>query len=203
MQHDPYNLIITGVGGQGNVLASQLLGRALLNNGYSVTVGETYGLSQRGGAVLSHIRISEDKTMGPLIPKGLAHAVVGLEPIEVLRVLPEFGNRDIVTIVNSRPVYPMGVIAGEQEYPAPEGLKKTLKELSGTFFWLDATQAAMDLGDAIMANVIMIGALVKAGLLPVSNQDIIREIQDTFSEKKWEINQKALEKGAAMMGRVV
>jgi indolepyruvate ferredoxin oxidoreductase beta subunit len=203
MQHDPYNLIITGVGGQGNVLASQLLGRALLKNGYSVTVGETYGLSQRGGAVLSHIRISEDKTMGPLIPKGLAHAVVGLEPIEVLRVLPEFGNRDIVTIVNSRPVYPMGVIAGEQEYPAPEDLKKTLKELSRTFFWLDATQAAMDLGDAIMANVIMIGALVKAGLLPVSNQDIIREIQDTFPEKKWEINQKALEKGADMIGRVM
>ncbi len=203
MQHDPFNLIITGVGGQGNVLASQILGRALLKNGYSVTVGETYGLSQRGGAVLSHIRISEDKTMGPLIPKGLAHAVVGLEPIEVLRVLPEFGNRSIVTIVNSRPVYPMGVIAGEQEYPDQEVLKKRLQELSDTLYWLDASQAAMDLGNAIMANVIMIGALVKTGLVPVSEEDMLMEIQDHFSENKWEINRIALEKGAEIIGRIM
>jgi len=92
MDKDPFNLIITGVGGQGNVLASQILGRVLLKNGYSVTVGETYGLSQRGGAVLSHIRVSRTMTLGPLIPMGMAHAVVALEPAEALRVLPDYGK---------------------------------------------------------------------------------------------------------------
>jgi indolepyruvate ferredoxin oxidoreductase beta subunit len=174
-----------------------------MNNGYSVTVGETYGLSQRGGAVLSHIRISKDKTLGPLIPKGLAHTVVGLEPIEALRVLPEFGNQDIVALVNTRPVYPMGVISGEQEYPDSETLKKALEELSGTFYWLDATWAAMDLGDAILANVVMIGSLVRTGLLPVAEEDIIRETQDFFPENKWESNRMALETGMELISRIM
>lgn len=195
MQHDPYNLIITGVGGQGNVLASQLIGRMLLKNGYLVTVGETYGLSQRGGAVLSHIRISENKVMGPLVPRGLAHAIVGLEPVEALRVLPEFGNKNILTIVNSRPVYPMGVISGEQDYPDEKTLKKSLQELSGTFYWLDATQAAMDLGDAIMTNMVMMGALLQTGILPLSDKDVFDEIKASLPKNKMEINHSAVKKG--------
>jgi indolepyruvate ferredoxin oxidoreductase beta subunit len=68
LKSDPLDIIVTGVGGQGNVLASQVLGRALLKAGYIVTVGETYGLSQRGGAVMSMVRVSREQTMGPLIP---------------------------------------------------------------------------------------------------------------------------------------
>ena len=168
MDKDPFNLIITGVGGQGNVLASQLLGWVLLKGGYRVTVGETYGLSQRGGAVLSHIRVSKTMNLGPLIPKGLTHAVVALEPAEALRVLPDYGNEDVVTVVNSRPVHPMGVIAGETTYPDLDILKEKLQELSGKLYWVDATEIAMELGDAILANVVMLGALVQTGLLDVS-----------------------------------
>ena len=81
------NLIITGVGGQGNVLSSQLLGQALVGKGYFVTIGETYGASQRGGSVMSHIRLSTLKQLSPLIPRGKADVVLGLEPVEALRVL--------------------------------------------------------------------------------------------------------------------
>jgi indolepyruvate ferredoxin oxidoreductase beta subunit len=195
MDKDPFNLIITGVGGQGNVLASQIIGRTLLKNGYEVTVGETYGLSQRGGAVLSHIRVSKKMTFGPLIPMGLAHAVVALEPVEALRVLPDYGNKDVVTVVNSRPVYPMGVIAGETTYPDLKIIKEKLQELSGKLYWVDATQIAMDLGDAILANVVMLGALIQTGLLDVSAKNVIQEIEDNFPESKWEVNRKALAKG--------
>jgi len=195
MDRDPFNLIITGVGGQGNVLASQILGRVLLKNGYRVTVGETYGLSQRGGAVLSHIRISKSMTMGPLIPKGMAHAVVALEPVEALRVLPDYGNPDIVCVVNSRPVHPMGVIAGETTYPELIELKNALEKLSGKLIWVDATEIAMDLGDAILANVVMMGALIQTGLVDVSADDVIRAIEGNFPESKWEVNRKALERG--------
>jgi indolepyruvate ferredoxin oxidoreductase beta subunit len=195
MDKDPFNLIITGVGGQGNVLASQMIGRILLKNGHKVTVGETYGLSQRGGAVLSHIRVSKTMALGPLIPKGLAHAVVALEPIEALRVLPAFGNKDIVTLVNSRPVQPMGVIAGETTYPDLDILKEKLQELSGKFYWVDATQIAMDLGDAILANVVMLGALIQTGLLAISAENVMDEIEGNFPESKWDVNRKALTKG--------
>lgn len=195
MDKDPFNLIITGVGGQGNVLASQIIGRTLLKNEYKVTVGETYGLSQRGGAVLSHIRVSKKMTLGPLIPMGLAHAVVALEPAEALRVLPDYGNKDVVTVVNSRPVHPMGVIAGETVYPDLDVLKEKLQELSGQLYWVDATQIAMELGDAILANVVMLGALIQTGLLDVSAESVINEIEDNFPESKWDVNRKALTRG--------
>src|SRR4030043_2158604 len=103
------NLIITGVGGQGNVLSSQLIGQALVGKGFFVTIGETYGASQRGGAVMSHIRISAQKQLSPLIPKGKADIVVGLEPVEALRVLTQYGNRETGVIVNTRPLYPVAV----------------------------------------------------------------------------------------------
>ena len=200
MVKDPYNLIITGVGGQGNVLASQMIGRILLKNGYKITVGETYGLSQRGGAVLSHIRISKSTELGPLIPKGLAHAVMALEPVEALRVLPDYGNKDVITVVNSRPVHPMGVIAGETTYPDLDILKEKLWELSGALYWVDATRIAMDLGDAILANMVMLGALIQTGLLDMTVEDVMEEIEGNFPESKREINRKALKQGMEAIG---
>ena len=82
---DPYNLIITGVGGQGNVLASRMVGNMLSRLGLFVTIGETFGASQRGGSVMSHLRISTRSCLSPQIPRGRAHSVVALEPIEALR----------------------------------------------------------------------------------------------------------------------
>jgi len=191
MRNDPFNLIITGVGGQGNVLASQVLGRALVKSGFLVTIGETYGLSQRGGSVMSHIRISKKRRMGPLIPVSKAHAVVGLEPIEALRVLPEYGNDEVVCIVNSRPVHPLGVIAGERDYPDLAEIESALTELSAKYYRVDATEIAMRLGASIMANVVMIGALSGAGLLPLSTDDVLKEIETSFPESKRELNREA------------
>jgi len=91
---EAYNLIITGVGGQGNVLSSQLIGQAFVSKGYYATIGETYGASQRGGSVMSHIRISSEKQLSPLIPKGMADIVVALEPLEALRFSPYMATRN-------------------------------------------------------------------------------------------------------------
>jgi len=84
---DPYNIIITGVGGQGNVLASRLLGGMLAGKGYLVTIGETFGASQRGGSVMSHLRISGKSVASPQIPRGRADVIVSLEPAEAVRVM--------------------------------------------------------------------------------------------------------------------
>ncbi|MBW1782907.1 MAG: 2-oxoacid:acceptor oxidoreductase family protein [Deltaproteobacteria bacterium] len=151
---DLLNLIITGVGGQGNVLASQILGRAAVKRGCRVTIGETFGLSQRGGAVMSHIRISEDRNYGPLIPPNMAHVIVGLEPLETLRTVEEYGNEETIFIANSRPIHPLNVIAGDVQYPDPEWIKDILEKAGQRLFWLNATEEALDLGGPIMLNMI-------------------------------------------------
>jgi len=195
MLNDPFNLIITGVGGQGNVVASQLVAQALVKNEFLVTVGETYGLSQRGGAVMSHLRISRSRRLGPCMPKGTAHVIMSLEPVEALRVMPDYGNTQVVSIVNSRPLYPLGVIAGERDYPDPKEVKRALQELSERLYWVDATRIAMDLGNPIMANVVMTGALMGTGLLPISSDDVMEEVKEAFPRNTWDVNLKAFNQG--------
>ncbi len=193
------NLIITGVGGQGNVLASQVLGHAAVHKGLNVTIGETFGLSQRGGPVLSHIRITKNDAPGPIIPPNMAHIMVGLEPLEPVRILREFGNDDTIYIVNSRPIYPLNVISGETPYPESEWLKSTLDDFSGKLYWLEATELAVELGGAIMLNMIMLGALCELENFPIKTDDIKIVIRDIFPESKLDMNYKALEIGSDLI----
>ena len=191
----PLNLIITGVGGQGNVMASQILGRAAVQKGLRVTIGETFGLSQRGGPVMSHIRLSEEKSHGPIIPPNMAHIIVGLEPMETLRILMEYGNDETVFIVNSRPIYPLNVIAGDVEYPDPDYIKFVLSQSGRRLFWLEATQMAIDLGGPIMLNMIMVGALCALHDFPIETNDIKELLKGIFQETKLESNYRALDMG--------
>ena len=101
---DPFNLIVCGTGGQGNVLLSRFLARVFAKKGYQVSIGETFGASQRGGAVMSHVRISKNRLHGALIPEGQAHFILGLEPIEIVRVLGAYGNPGVEVLGNFHPV---------------------------------------------------------------------------------------------------
>jgi len=132
---DPMNLIITGVGGQGNVLASQLIGRALVRQNFYVTIGETYGATQRGGAVMSHLRISRESQFSPLIPEGQADIVVALEPVEALRVIGQYGNPSVSAVVNSRPIFPTAVTVGDAEYPSFQKIQETIRGLGNPGSW--------------------------------------------------------------------
>jgi indolepyruvate ferredoxin oxidoreductase beta subunit len=192
---DPLNLIICGVGGQGNVVASRLIGRALVRQQYHVTVGETYGAAQRGGAVMSHLRASGRRSYGPFIPKGKAHIVLSLEPMETIRLLGEYGNPGVVTVTNSHPVFPVGVLMGREEYPDPEELKNAIRELSQLALFVDATQKSVELGVPVVANVIMIGALIAIKQIPLTAQHIQEVIRDSLPPDKAELSMKALEIG--------
>lgn len=193
------NLIITGVGGQGNVLASQVLGQAAVHKGLFVTIGETFGLSQRGGPVLSHVRLNDTRLKGPIIPPNAAHIVVGLEPLEPIRILKEFGNQNTVFIVNSRPIHPLNVIAGEALYPDEKWLKETLEAFGKRLFWLDATELAISLGGAIMLNMIMLGALTAIDHFPISTEDIKAIVRDRFPASKRDVNDRALDLGHGLV----
>ncbi|MGA2955496.1 MAG: indolepyruvate oxidoreductase subunit beta [Thermodesulfobacteriota bacterium] len=192
---ESYNLIITGVGGQGNVLSSQLIGQALVGKGYFVTIGETYGASQRGGSVMSHIRISSQKQMSPLIPRGKADIVVGLEPVEALRVLTVYGNPQTVVLSNTRPIYPVDVTSGDEKYPETEEIQKALESLSRKTYSIAATEKAMEMGSPILGNMIMIGALLELNLLPLSPSEFRETLTKNFTAQRLRTNLQALEEG--------
>jgi len=194
---DPLNVIVTGVGGQGNVLISQLMGSALVRAGYHVTIGETYGASQRGGAVMSHLRISDQAQYGPLIPHGQADVVLGLEPLETLRVLGQYGNPAVTVVTNSRPVYPLAVAIGIAHYPSVEEITKALEELSSRAWLINATDIALDLGASILANIVMAGALVGTGVLPLAAKEFELELQESLPADRLELNLKAFRRGVA------
>ena len=194
---EPLNVIVSGVGGQGNVLLAQFMGRALVRAGYHVTVGDTYGASQRGGAVMSHLRVSRQAQYGPLIPHGQADVILGLEPLETLRVLGQYGNPNVTVVTNSRPIYPLAVAVGTARYPSSEEIVKALEELSSRSWLINATDIALDLGAPILANVIMLGALVGASVLPLTAKEFELELQESLPPDRLDLNLKAFRRGLA------
>jgi indolepyruvate ferredoxin oxidoreductase beta subunit len=196
---DPYNIIVTGVGGQGNVMASRVLSHMLSLKGYQITIGETFGASQRGGSVMSHIRVSVESSWSPQIPKGQADIIVALEPVEAIRVLAAYGNPVVTVLSNTRPIHPVGVIAGELNYPDLEEIKKSLAGLAGQVRFVDATDEAVKLGNPVLSNIIMVGAVSGLGLLPIGIEEFTKVISTLIPEKYLDVNVRAFEIG---MGKV-
>ena len=192
---DPYNLIVCGVGGQGNILIARLIGRILANDGYYLAIGETFGAAQRGGSVFSSLRISKKRTYGPLIPKGGANLIVSLEPLETLRMLSNFGNEKVVSISNTQTTMPVGVLAGRNEYPSEEKLRGAIQELSQRSLFVPATDIAVELGAPIVSNIVLLGAVLGAKLLPISEEEVKQDMRSTFPAGKLELNYQALQRG--------
>ncbi|MEE9419770.1 MAG: indolepyruvate oxidoreductase subunit beta [Desulfatiglandaceae bacterium] len=200
---DPYNIIITGVGGQGNVLLSKLLGNMLTRRGYIITIGETFGATQRGGSVMSHLRVSARSSWSPLIPKGRADMVIALEPTEGIRVLANYGNPQVKILSNTRAIHPVGVIAGELQYPSIEEIRKSAHELASEAWFIDATDEALRLDNPVLGNTIMLGAFAGLSTLPLEKEDFREVILEMMPEDKLDINLKAYELGAEMLNRAV
>jgi indolepyruvate ferredoxin oxidoreductase beta subunit len=196
---DPYNLVITGVGGQGNVMASRALGNMMSRQGLNVTIGETFGASQRGGSVMSHLRISSESSWSPQIPKGKAHMILALEPIETIRVLKKYGSPEAKVICNTRPIHPVGVISGDQNYPTLEELRSWIAELTAAAWFVDATDAALKLGDPIFGNIMMIGALAEVSDLPMERSDFETAISQSMPQAKIEANLVAYDMGRELV----
>jgi len=195
LKKDPFNVIIAGVGGQGNVLMSFLIGSALIHSGYSVTVFDNYGASQRLGAVASHIKISrESANRSPLLHEGDADIIVGIEPIELLRNLTRFGNPEVISIVNTRPVYPIGVISGDEEYPNLDKAIQTIRNLSAQSWIVNATEEALKLGNTIYTNVILLGALLGSNAIPLDKETMEVVLKEEMP-KAFDTNMVALQMG--------
>jgi len=189
------NVVIAGVGGQGNVVASELLASALAGYGYRVSVGETFGASQRGGSVMSHVRAARDVAPGPLVPKGMVDVVVAFEPIEALRILADYGRETTRVLVNPRPVYPLAVQVGEATYPDPAELLAALRRLAADVLVIESTELARQAGDVRAQNIALLGALAGSGWLPVEAATIEALLADRFLDEVLRVNRAAFRLG--------
>ncbi len=199
LEKNPYNIIICGVGGQGNILVSELLASALVEKGFFVTVGETYGASQRGGSVMSHVRISDADLFGPLIPYNEADIIVGFEPIETLRTARSYGNKDTRIIFDPRPNYPLRVLIGESAYPALDSVKREMEHLCGSIYVIEATAEAQKAGNPQGVNILLMGSLIAMPEVPLTSEEFLAILSQRFDGQVLEINRRVFELGKTMI----
>src|SRR4030042_800801 len=152
------NILIAGVGGQGNLFASALLAKSAIRRGYQVLATETIGAAQRGGSVVSHVRIAEHALYSPLIPDGQVDCLVGFEPVELLRQIRKLkaGGQ---YIMNTHPVLTVGCTMGLDQYPTMSEIFGALNEINVRGHVIQATDAADKIGDPLLMNMVMLGAL--------------------------------------------
>jgi indolepyruvate ferredoxin oxidoreductase beta subunit len=188
-----FNVLITGVGGQGVILMSELLGGAAVKDKLKVSGSEILGMAVRGGSVTSTIRLGED-VYGPLIPTGKCSALVGMEPSEALRNISYLSPSSLV-IVNTTPTVPFTVPLGQSRYPDLETIVAKLKKTAEKVITLDAAKLALKAGSLLTTNVIMLGALFGTERLPIKIATIKETIEERFPAKVAPLNIKAFDLG--------
>lgn len=183
------DLLITGVGGQGAILASDIIGKAAVISGIPIRAAETHGMAQRGGSVVNHIRLGTD--LGSMIPKKGADIMLALEPMEAVRYL-DFLKDGGVIIVNTQPIVPVTVTSGIAKYPDVQEILDALSEkyIVKAF---NADELAYEAGSRLAMNVAMVGAV--SGYLPVPKEALLESVKAFVPQKTIEINVRAFEMG--------
>ena len=185
------NIMIVGVGGQGSLLASKLLGKLLLNEGYDIKVSEVHGMSQRGGSVVTYVKAA-NKVYSPIIDKGEADFIVSFEKLEAARYA-SFLKKGGKIIVNSQEIDPMPVITGVAEYPCDALDKLTAQGIEVDC--IDALTPALEAGTAKAVNIVLMGRLSK--YLSIDEEKWLSAIEQSVKPQFAEMNKKALKLGRA------
>ncbi len=190
-----FNILISGVGGQGVLLTSKIIAEAALLAGLDVKQSEVHGMAQRGGSVLSQVRFGE-KVFSPIITEGQADLLIGFEPLETARYLHYLRDSGSV-IYNTRPIGTIGVSIAAEKYPAD--INETIKSHAKTVMPFDGTELAVKAGDKRTLNLVLLGASLT--FLPIEEAFILDAIKNTVPRKILEINQKAFAAGRAQAAR--
>ena len=184
------NIMIVGVGGQGTLLTSRILGHTLISMGYDVKVSEVHGMSQRGGSVVTYVRYGE-RVASPLVDPGTADVILAFEELEAYRTLP-YLKKGGKMLINTQQMMPMPVITGAAKYP--DGIIEKLSA-EADIITLDALELAKEAGNSRCANVVLIGLLAKHMDIPLEKwEDAIRA---TVPAKLLDVNLRAFALGIA------
>lgn len=184
------NIMIVGVGGQGSLLASKLLGRAAMDKGYDVKVSEVHGMSQRGGSVVTYVRFG-DKVYSPIIDEGECDVLISFEKLEAARYVP-FMKKGGVIVTNTQEIDPMPVITGQAAYPSD--ILEKVKELDLKIDELDCLSIANEAGSSKAVNIVLMGRLSNY-FSDISVDEWEKAIRTSVPEKFLELNLKAFSMG--------
>lgn len=194
------NILLAGVGGQGTVLASKLIAKCAMNSGLNARTAETIGMAQRGGCVVSHVRIGEE-IHSPLIPAGQADIIIGFEPAEAVRKL-NYLKKGGTVVVNKTAVKPATDSLGKANYDSNTMLE-FLKKNADNVIIIDGDTVCRECGSAKVLNIVLLGAAVGSGVLGIKPETVIDTIKETLPEKVVPMNINAFEKGMKLAERNV
>ena len=187
------NIMLAGVGGQGTVLASKLIAQSAMNRGQNARTAETIGMAQRGGCVVSHVRIGEE-LHSPMIPQGSADLLIGFEPAEAVRCLPYLKKGGTV-VVSSKAIKPVTASLGGSDYDGTEMLA-FLKQQVEKLIVVDGEAVCAQCGSAKVLNVALLGAAAASGVLGLTLAELLETIRQRIPERFLDNNLQALSAGA-------
>lgn len=183
------NIMIVGVGGQGTLLASRIIGNVAINSSYDVKLSEIHGMAQRGGSVVSSIKMAE-KVYSPIIEKGEADIILAFEELEALRWLDYLAPAGRM-IINEQQILPASVLTGQADYP--EGVLEKIRVSTDNIISIDALSVARECGTTRAVNTVLIGILAR--LLDFPKEKWLASLENLIPERYLEANLKAFETG--------
>jgi len=189
--------VFVGVGGQGNLLASRLLGEAALSMEIPAVVSEIHGMAQRGGVVESAVLMGD--VTSPIVSNGEANVLIGFEPLETLRTLAKC-NRDTLVITNTNPLPPFTVSVGQGEYPPMNEVIQLIQAKVNKFIALKGSDLAEKAGNPLSLNMVMLGALIGSGATLITAESMKETISNSTRESFLESNLKAFDLGMEAAG---
>lgn len=191
-----FNIVVTGIGGQGVLTLANIISEAALKEGYDVKSSELHGLAQRGGTIPCHVRFGK-KIYSPLVLEGEADLVIGLEPLEALRAC-YYGSKESETIflIDSYKAIPLSVSVLGQKYPSFEEIKKLLEPFSKRVIILNASEIVKkETGSIISTNIFLLGYACFKRMIPIKKKFLLEGIKEVIPEKYFDINKKIFEIG--------
>ena len=184
-----YNIYICGVGGQGIIKTSVIIGEAAMNQGLNVVMSEIHGMSQRGGSVSTELKIGDFNSS--IIPEGNADMLLSFEPIETIRGLHKV-NKDSKIVYNTHPIVPSSTNVA---YPSVDSITNSLKENFNHVLPIDATKLAMEAGNILSLHMVLLGAVTADDKFPLSKDTVMDAMKNNLHKKFHDLNLKAIESG--------
>ena len=188
-----FNIVLAGVGGQGTLLAAEVIGSAAVQAGLNVRVSEIHGMAQRGGAVVSNVRIGEN-VFASTVLDGQADVLLGFEPLETVRNLKCASEKTLI-IMNSQQILPAELAANNSRYPSVEEVLAKIRVFTGKVVVVNAAELAKKAGNRLAQNSVLLGALATAEWFPVKSESMVEALRELVPKKHVDVNVRAFNLG--------